>query len=667
MLIKKIELKNFRQFKGTQTINFSTDKEKNVTVIMGENGAGKTTLAQAFRWVLYHDTDFKIKELINREIRDTMTPQDEIVVQVVLYILHNGKDYKILTKQKFVRDIKNVKEQPIESYVAEKTVNTGDWVFLKGIAEYSFIKKMLPKELSKFFFFDGERIKTMSDEIEAGKSREFADAVRGLVGLTAMMQAIEHFKPSSTTHTVIGRLNKLIDATGSQELSEYTREIESYSAKIERLQERNSEIEPNIKEYYKQAGRLQQELLSMSSAIELKEKYQSLESSIKELEIQRKRAVGEFFKYFSKNSISFFSKPLLEGALKEVKNAKKLDKGIPYIHADTVKFLLNRKFCICGTKLEDDNEAVKALEDIIDYLPPKALGDMIGQFSDGVKSRTREADSFLDTFRTWIRRPQELEENIQNRTDEAGEIYHSLTDTSKAQVLRKRKEDAETQANRLNNELNQNNRQINTFEHQMSVIESKKNKLVETDAKNRENSKLLQCASEVYTQLIDAYNGREEIVRKSLEDKINKIFEEIYDGGIQISVNERYNIKTIVTDTEASSSDELEKNTAQSYAIIFAFIAGIIEMAKEDGSNLVETDFEEDLNGYPLVMDAPLSSFDKTRISRICNALPDIAQQVVMFIKDTDGDVAEEHLTQRIGQRWLLKAETKTCTRIESR
>jgi len=66
-------------------------------------------------------------------------------------------------------------------------------------------------------------------------------------------------------------------------------------------------------------------------------------------------------------------------------------------------------------------------------------------------------------------------------------------------------------------------------------------------------------------------------------------------------------------------------------------------------------------------MDAPLSSFDKTRISRICNALPDIAQQVVMFIKDTDGDVAEEHLTQRIGQRWLLKAETKTCTRIESR
>ena len=35
MLIKYIKLKNFRQFKGEHKINFSTDKEKNVTIVMG--------------------------------------------------------------------------------------------------------------------------------------------------------------------------------------------------------------------------------------------------------------------------------------------------------------------------------------------------------------------------------------------------------------------------------------------------------------------------------------------------------------------------------------------------------------------------------------------------------------------------------------------------------
>lgn len=50
MLLKSMSLTNFRQFNGTQAVNFSVDPEKNVTVIMGENGSGKTTLAQAFTW-----------------------------------------------------------------------------------------------------------------------------------------------------------------------------------------------------------------------------------------------------------------------------------------------------------------------------------------------------------------------------------------------------------------------------------------------------------------------------------------------------------------------------------------------------------------------------------------------------------------------------------------
>ena len=37
MLLKNMSLTNFRQFNGTQSISFSVNPEKNVTVIMGEN------------------------------------------------------------------------------------------------------------------------------------------------------------------------------------------------------------------------------------------------------------------------------------------------------------------------------------------------------------------------------------------------------------------------------------------------------------------------------------------------------------------------------------------------------------------------------------------------------------------------------------------------------
>ena len=66
MLLTEITLFNFRQFKGKQTITFSNDTDRNVTVIIGENGSGKTTLAQAFTWCLYGETDFKNKGIRTR-------------------------------------------------------------------------------------------------------------------------------------------------------------------------------------------------------------------------------------------------------------------------------------------------------------------------------------------------------------------------------------------------------------------------------------------------------------------------------------------------------------------------------------------------------------------------------------------------------------------------
>jgi DNA sulfur modification protein DndD len=49
----RLTLKDFRQFYGTQELEFASGREDNVTVVYGANGAGKTTLLNAFTWVLY--------------------------------------------------------------------------------------------------------------------------------------------------------------------------------------------------------------------------------------------------------------------------------------------------------------------------------------------------------------------------------------------------------------------------------------------------------------------------------------------------------------------------------------------------------------------------------------------------------------------------------------
>ena len=100
MLIKEIKMHNFRQFVDSKVV-FSTDPQKNVTIVMGDNGTGKTTLAQAFLWCLYADTDFKIKEVLNKKVRDTLPPGGRITASVTLSVEYNDIDYTIDRSQVF--------------------------------------------------------------------------------------------------------------------------------------------------------------------------------------------------------------------------------------------------------------------------------------------------------------------------------------------------------------------------------------------------------------------------------------------------------------------------------------------------------------------------------------------------------------------------------------
>jgi DNA sulfur modification protein DndD len=154
------------------------------------------------------------------------------------------------------------------------------------------------------------------------------------------------------------------------------------------------------------------------------------------------------------------------------------------------------------------------------------------------------------------------------------------------------------------------------------------------------------------------YADEEQKIRKKLEQTVNEIFHSILGEGFSLSLSEKYDVQVALNEFGGSS----ETSTAQNISIIFAFIAGVIQMAresqKEEGGLLVS-------EPYPLVMDAPLSSFDKTRIQNVCDVLPKIAEQVIIFIKDADGEIAEEHLGGRIGKRLSFNAVSKIETYVQ--
>ena len=179
------------------------------------------------------------------------------------------------------------------------------------------------------------------------------------------------------------------------------------------------------------------------------------------------------------------------------------------------------------------------------------------------------------------------------------------------------------------------------------------------DEKYRQIEIYRACALRVFNDLNEEYAIKEKEVRDRLENTINELFKKIYNGDLLLSVDEKYHISVSVMNFEG----DVETSTAQSISVIFAFITSIIKMAKENRIGNGE-DAKLTSEPYPLVMDAPLSALDKRRIKTVCETLPETAEQVIIFIKDTDGELAEKYMGDRIGCKLKFEKINEFETRL---
>ena len=232
MIIKKMILLNFRQYIETE-IEFATDEKKNVTVIMGDNGTGKTTLAQAFQWALYGKTNFQIRELLNRTVREKMGTGEKKDVSVMLDITYNNIEYTVRRIQEYYKNVNQKIEERQGKFVVSKIDDSGNVQYVPEYQKDYIVKQFLPKDLSNFFFFDGEKIEEMSKEIQSGKSSDFQNAVYSLVGLTATQNTIEHLK--SNKKCVIKEIQREIDknSQSTAKMEQKNTQIEEWNQKIQ--------------------------------------------------------------------------------------------------------------------------------------------------------------------------------------------------------------------------------------------------------------------------------------------------------------------------------------------------------------------------------------------------------------------------------------------------
>ena len=284
-------------------------------------------------------------------------------------------------------------------------------------------------------------------------------------------------------------------------------------------------------------------------------------------------------------------------------------------------------------------------------ITPKSLGTFIGQFVTEANMRVDAIKDYYDpNFLGKFGDIRSTVSEIEDYQNEINTIDEKLRGQSGTSNIQSKYDEEERKIREYEQEKENVIEKLGKNKGEKERIESQLQELVLKDSNNRAIATYKAYAQYMYNYLSELYNKKETEVRNKLQDNINKIFKTIYDGKLSVLIDECYNIK-IVADDFVGYKGTIETSTAQSMSVIFAFITGVIKMAKENNEE-ADSEMKLESEAYPLIMDAPLSSFDKKRVSNVCEAIPNIAEQVIMFSFDKDAEIAKKNMGNKLGKSY---------------
>lgn len=426
----------------------------------------------------------------------------------------------------------------------------------------------------------------------------------------------------------------------SAQIEECNSQINSYEAKKDQLE--------TILRDNEESARLQHE----------KEKLEKLLIAEK-ANLEEKIAL--FFKEFSNGALAFFSQSLVRRTSEFLKEVKVDDKGVVDLTAPTILELLRRGRCICGAEITEGNDAYQHLKEELAYVPPENIGNTVRHYRDKLSGFSRSADTTYDSIANRYAEIHRLMDRIQDMEDDLQRISESIKDTENMAQYEADLLDTKKRLRELNAKKERLIRDDGSYKQTIDSCQKLYDSLVAVSGKNKQIMELISYAESVREWFATTYKEKEHDIREQLEDKVNAIFERMYHGHRRVAIDMRYQVSllTTIADKEVAAGESEGSNRVKN----FAFIAGLVALAKEKIiADSGEAGIPIPTEPYPLVMDAPFSNADETHTANISKVLPEVAEQVIMFVMQKDWNYAQPVMASKIGATYHLQKQSETYT-----
>lgn len=232
MIIKKLTMKNFGVYAGISTFEFSCSNP--IVLIGGMNGRGKTTFLEAILLSLYGSNSAVFKESNHKSYGKYLRS----------FVNKNSSHQDAFVELEFVMNESSQNVYIVHREWDALSKRTEESIIVYENGEYSdfltknwamFIENILPSALSRYFFFDGEKIAELAVD---DANVQLKDSIRSMLGISVLDVL------KNDLSRVLKRLSKDgTQAAATVEIEELRQKKESLSDSMATLSEQIEKIE----------------------------------------------------------------------------------------------------------------------------------------------------------------------------------------------------------------------------------------------------------------------------------------------------------------------------------------------------------------------------------------------------------------------------------------
>lgn len=643
MIIKEIELNNFRIYKDKNVVNLNKNGDNNIFIISGRNGFGKTTFLMSMVWCLYGKNMQEVDDLYKKEIVD-QGGYSKYIVNSLNRLARTEEDFNFSVSITFT-DV-NIPEVPCKeivikrSYNAKTSVNEEVEILIdnysselaKEVGPEIFIREfIMPIEIAKFFFFDAEKIVNLAEVSTSEQRKNLSRAYSEVLGIK---------KYEDLRGELEGLQLKLRQESASSEEKALFKTLQTEVENCEDLiKEKNKlirELEDKKSEKAKDSRDIQEKLIKSGSLItveelqKLREEEKVLDDHLSQLQNELKESydiipfaiAGEKFLEVAKqleNETNYKAAQFKEENVKGVTNKILTDllntekpKDLPIDHqvhkfyADTFERLIRKHFFSDTPSLPSDFSLIHEFSESEKNELFTVLNNIKLSFKESFKRINAEYIQTKNELNAIKRKVREAESN---QEDPIIAEYRKTRDNLENEIIKI--DDTIGSLNReigtLTSEKTQKGKKIEELSRKLSVSE-----------KNRQKDEIIARNISNLKEFISEFKAKK---KKSLEEQIlnglntllhkkgfiKKVEVEIIGDDIDIIIKNGRN--------EEIKKESLSKGEQQMYAT--ALLRGLVE----------ESDFD-----FPVFIDSPMQKFDEQHAENIIRYFyPNISDQVVIF------------------------------------